>query len=81
MSLPLLLGICMFALVVWLRLRAWKARPTWSPLQQRMKLAKAVAAALLAFLAIAMRLQWTIDGLDRKPRQPLSWWEQILERH
>jgi hypothetical protein len=76
-----ILGVCIFAIVLILRVQAWKARPTWSPLQQRMKLARVVAVALLAFLAIAMRLRWTVDDLNGKPRQPLSWWEQILEKH
>lgn len=77
----LILGVCLFAIVLTLRVQAWRARPTWSPVQQRMKLAKVVVAALLAFMAIAMRLRWTVDDLDGKPRQPLTWWEQMLEKH
>jgi hypothetical protein len=71
----------MFAIVLVLRVQAWKARPVQCSAMQRMKLAKVITGALLAFLAITMRLQWTIGDLDGKPRQPLSWWEQLLEKH
>ena len=75
-----ILGMCLFAIVLYLRWKAAKARPVKSTPYQRLKLARVLALSLLAFLAISMRLSRTIDGLDAKPRQPLTWWQQILER-
>ncbi len=76
-----ILGVCMFALVLGLRIAAWKARPIQSSPGDRLKLAKVLAVALLTFLAIAMRLSWTQNSLDGKARQPLTWWEEISERY
>ena len=76
-----ILGLCLFVVVLCLRVAAWKARPVQSSPRRRMKLARILAVALLTFLAISMRLSRTIDSLDGKPHQPVRWWEQILGRY
>jgi hypothetical protein len=60
---------------------ASRARPVESTTVQRMKTARLLVVATLTFLAIAMRLKWTIGDLDGKSRQQLTWWQQILEKH
>jgi len=66
--------------VFWLRWKAAKARPVKSTIRQRLNLARVLMLGLFAFLAISMRLSRTIDGLDRNPRQAVTWWQQILEK-
>lgn len=78
---PLILGVCLFAIVLGLRIAAWRQRPMWSSPKQHAKLARVLVVAILAFLAIAMRLNWTIGDLDGKPREPMSWWEKFLDRY
>ena len=78
---PLILGVCVFAVILFLRIQTWRAKPEWSSPQQRMKTARVLVVAVLTFLAIAMRLHWTIEDLDGKPRAPLNWWEQMLSKY
>ncbi len=81
MSWITIFGLCLFAVVLCLRVAAWKVHPVQSSPRRRMKLARILAIALLTFLAISMRLSRTIDSLDGKPRQSVRWWEQILGRY
>lgn len=71
----------MFALILGLRIAVWKSRPVPSSVVRRLRLARVLALALAAFFAIAMRLHRLDNNIDGNPRQPLSWWEQLLEKH
>lgn len=73
------MGLGVFA-VVWCLRVATRGRVR-SSAKQRLKLARVLVLATLAFLAIAMRLTWTIDNLDGKPQKQLTWWQQVLNRY
>ena len=81
MSGPLILSVCIFALILGLRIAVWKTRPVPSSVVKRVRLARVVALALAAFLAISMRLHRLNESIDGKPGQPQSWWQQILEKY
>jgi uncharacterized BrkB/YihY/UPF0761 family membrane protein len=78
-----LLVVCvlMFAIVLSLRVAAWRKNPQQSSWKKRFKLARILVIALLALMAIVMRMTRLGDSIDGKPKNPPTLVERILDRY
>ena len=73
--------VAVFAMVMALRVLAWRVRPQRSSWKNRAKLAKILVVALLALLAIIMRMTRLADSIDGKPSNPPTLVEKILDKY